>query len=192
MKKLYIATICAVLATAIMASGVCWAEDPKFAFVNLQLISRKSVKAQQLQKKVAQLMETKKAALEKKRAEMVSLQEQIQKQSAMLKNDAREKMMKDLGIKEVEYKLAEQEAQNSLQNEQREVEEIFIRDISKVVAKLRTERRLTAIFNSMMMLSFDDSLDLTEEVIKLYDAAADAPPKHAAPPAGPKPKPGPK
>lgn len=192
MKKLYIATICAVLATAIVASGVCWAQDVKFAFVNLQLISRKSVKAQQLQKKVAQLMETKKAALEKKRAEMVSLQEQIQKQSAMLKNDAREKMMKDLGIKEVEYKLAEQEAQNSLQNEQREVEEIFIRDISKVVAKLRTERKLTAIFNSMMMLSFDDSLDLTDEVIKLYDAASDAPPRHAAPPAGPRPKPGPK
>ncbi|AFM25779.1 OmpH family outer membrane protein [Desulfomonile tiedjei] len=190
MKKLYIATICAVLATAIVTSGVCWAEE-RFAFVNLQLISRKSVKAQQLQKKVQQLAETKKAALEKKRAEMMSLQEQIQKQSAMLKNDAREKMMKDLGIKEVEYKLAEQEAQNSLQNEQREVEEVFIRDISKVVAKLRTDKKLTAIFNSMMMLSFDDSLDLTDEVIKLYDAAPDTTAR-PAPPAPPKPKAGPK
>jgi outer membrane protein len=191
MKKLYIATICVVLATAIMMSGVCWAEELKFGFVNLQIVSRKSVKAQQLQKKLAQLMETKKASLEKKRSEMTSLQEQIQKQGPMLKNDAREKMIKEISMKEVEYKLAEQDAQNSLQNEQREVEEVFVRDITKVIAKLRAERRLTAVFNSMALFSADDALDLTEEVIKLYDAAADAPPK-PAPPAGPRPKPGPK
>jgi Skp family chaperone for outer membrane proteins len=109
----------------------------------------------------------------------------------MLKEDTRNQMIKEIGIKEMEFKLAEKEAQNSLQNEEREMMEVFQRDLTKIIAQIRAQKGYTMVFNQAALLSADDALDITEDVAKAYDAAAAAPaaaPKKA-PAAGPAPAP---
>ena len=116
--------------------------------------------------------------------EMVELKERIERTGPMMNEQARNDLIKQLGIKEMEYKLAEREAQNKLQNEQRDLGTIFQQDVKKIVDQIRSEKKLTLIFDSAALLSRDNALDLTEEVAKLYDASAPAA-KPAAKPAAP-------
>jgi outer membrane protein len=181
MKKCYLTAVCFLLATLFAATGISWGQDPKFGFVDLQEISRKSTKAQEFQKQLMQLMESKRGHLEKLKKDLVDLQEQIQKTGPMLKAEAREGKIKEISMKEVEYKLAEQDAQNSLQNKQREVEEVFLRDMKNIIIKIRQQKNLTAVLNAAALFAADDTMNLTDEVIKAYDAAGPS-----APPPGPK------
>jgi outer membrane protein len=121
------------------------AQDLKVAFVDLQKFASKSVKAQTMQKKLMDLMNTKRTALENKKKELQELQEKLQKQGPMLKEDTRNQMIKEIGIKEMEFKLAEKEAQNSLQNEEREMMEVFQRDLTKIIAQIRAQKGYTMV-----------------------------------------------
>lgn len=193
MKRLVIAIACGISLVMLAASiEICSAEDFKFAFVDFQKFAAKSKRAQSQQQTFAQLVDTKRVALENKKKELESLNEQLQKQGPMLKEETRNQKIKELGIKEMEFKLAEKDAQNSLQNEQREQQEIFRRDISKIIAQIRAQKNLSVIFDSAALLAGDDAYDITDEVVKVYDAedggAAKAKPAAPAPtPAKPKP-----
>jgi outer membrane protein len=191
MRKHLLAFVCAVSALVLVCVVTGQAADLKVAFVDLQKFASKSVKAQTMQKKLMDLMNTKRTALENKKKELQELQEKLQKQGPMLKEDTRNQMIKEIGIKEMEFKLAEKEAQNSLQNEEREMMEVFQRDLTKIIAQIRAQKGYTMVFNQAALLSADDALDITEDVAKAYDAAAAAPaaaPKKA-PAAGPAPAP---
>lgn len=171
----------------------CLAQESKFAFVDFQKFATKSKRAQNQQQKFAQMVDTKRSALETKKKEWEALNEQLQKQGPMLKEETRNEKIKQLGIKEMELKLAEKEAQNALQNEQREQQEVFRRDITKVINQIRTQKKYTFIFDSAALLSADDSLDITDEVARLYDSepeeakASPAKPKPTAPTQAPAP-----
>jgi outer membrane protein len=191
MRKHLLAFVCAVSALVLVCVVTGQAQDLKVAFVDLQKFASKSVKAQTMQKKLMDLMNTKRTALENKKKELQDLQEKLQKQGPMLKEDTRNQMIKEIGIKEMEFKLAEKEAQNSLQNEEREMMEVFQRDLTKIIARIRAQKGLIMVFNQAALLSADDALDITEDVAKAYDAEAAAPaaaPKKA-PAAGPAPAP---
>jgi outer membrane protein len=188
MRKHLLAFVCAVSALVLVCVVTGQAQDLKVAFVDLQKFASKSVKAQTMQKKLMDLMNTKRTALENKKKELQELQEKLQKQGPMLKEDTRNQMIKEIGIKEMEFKLAEKEAQNSLQNEEREMMEVFQRDLTKIIAQIRAQKGYTMVFNQAALLSADDALDITADVAKAYDAAAAAPaaaPKPKAPAAGP-------
>jgi outer membrane protein len=192
MRKHLLTFVCAVSALVLVCVVTGQAQDLKVAFVDLQKFASKSVKAQTMQKKLMDLMNTKRTALENKKKELQELQEKLQKQGPMLKEDTRNQMIKEIGIKEMEFKLAEKEAQNSLQNEEREMMEVFQRDLTKIIAQIRAQKGYTMVFNQAALLSADDALDITADVAKAYDAAAAAPaaaPKPKAPAAGPAPAP---
>ncbi|HMK34188.1 MAG TPA: OmpH family outer membrane protein [Desulfomonilaceae bacterium] len=196
MSRHVITIIAAVFAVVYFWAGIGHAQDQKFAFVDMQKFLAKSARAQEQQKKLMQLLESKKTSLEHKRKELVDLQEQLQKQRGMLKDEAKNDELLKIGRKKMEYELAEKDAQESLQNEERFWMETLQRDLTKIIGKVRNERKLSLVFNSAALLSADDSLDLTEEIARLYDAdteagKAPAAPKPKAPapaPAAPKPK----
>lgn len=192
MNRNRVTVITAAFIAVFLYVAVCGAEEAKFGFVDVQKFMGTSAKAKEHQKKLMQLLEMKKTALENKKKELINLQEELQKQGPMLKEDTRNDKIKQIGIKEMEYKLAEKEAQNSLQNEERDMMEALQRDITKIIGKIRAEKRLTMVFNSMALLSADDALDLTDEVAQQYDSGGDSgkagPTKPKAPAAPAKPK----
>jgi len=187
MRKYLLTVLCAASALVFVCVVMGEAQDMKVGFVDLQKFAEKSLKAQTMQKKLMDLMNTKRQALENKKRELTDLQEQLQKQGPMLKEDTRNQKIKEIGIKEMEFKLAEKEAQSALQNEERDAMQIFQRDLTKIISRIRTQKGLTLVFNQAALLSADDSLDLTEEVAKAYDASTSA---EGAPAPAPKKAPG--
>lgn len=189
MKTGPVKVFCAATALVLIAYGASFAQDIKIAFVDFNKFASISKKAQEQQKKFGEMVTAKRTALENKKKELDGLQEQLQKQGPMLKEETRNAKIKEIGIKEMELKLAEKEAQNQLQNEQREAQDIFRRDITKILNQIRAEKKLSFILDSVALLSAADTLDITDEVVRVYDASAasgPAPkPKAPAPGAGP-------
>ena len=103
---------------------------------------------------------------------MKALSDQLQKQGPMLKEETRNEKIKELGMKEMELKLAQKQAETELQNEARALDESMMRDLIKIIGALRKQKNLSLILNSTSaILSADDSLDITEEVAKIYDSS---------------------
>jgi outer membrane protein len=147
--------------------------------------------------KFGQLVEKKRTSLEKKKKELMEAQEEFSKQGPMLKPETRDQKMKEIGIKEMEFKMEEKNAQSDLQNEQREAQEVIQRDLRKIIGQIRGQKKLTLVMNADALLAADDALDITEDVVKLYDSeAGKAPATKPAPapkagPTAPAPAPGP-
>ncbi len=168
-----------------------FAEDSKLAFFDMNKFMAKSTKAKELQKKFTDFLEVKKSALEKMQKEITAMKQDLQSKSSMLKEDKLKKDFADIKKAEVDFELAQKDAQNSVQNEEREFMAIIQRDITKIIGQIRTQKKLALVFNSVAMVSADDAYDITEEVVKAYDASPDTAkaPKPKAPTAGIKHKP---
>jgi len=186
MRKFLVMAVCAVAAVVLVSAGICQAQGLTVAFVDFQKFASKSKRAQEKQKQFTDLVNVKREALEKKKQELLSLKDQLDKQGPMLKEETRNAKIKELGIKEMELKLSEKEAQSSLENEQREAQELFRRDISKIIGGIRTQKKLSMVIDAVALLSAEEHLDITDEVVQAYDSQAPAA-KPAA--AAPKPKP---
>jgi outer membrane protein len=184
----------------VFAFGTSFAQNPlTVAYVDLQQFQAKSKRIQEMQKRFSELNNIKRTGLEKKQNELKALSDQLQKQGPMLKEETRNDKIKELGMKEMELKLAQKQAETELQNEARALDESMMRDLIKIIGALRKQKNLSLILNSTSaILSADDSLDITEEVAKLYDSSAGSKPaaaekgKPATPPAAQHPKPKPK
>jgi Skp family chaperone for outer membrane proteins len=172
MRKQLLAVVCAVSGLVFVWTGIGQTQEFKVAFVDLQKFGTKSVKAKAMEKKFMDLVKAKQRALEDKKKELTNLQEQLQKQGPMLQEAVRNQKIKEVGIKEMELKLAQKEAENSVKNEQRDMMAHFQRDLTKIIGRIRAQKGLKLVFNQTALLSADDSLDLTDEVAKAYDAEA--------------------
>ncbi|MFH0822961.1 MAG: OmpH family outer membrane protein [Pseudomonadota bacterium] len=188
MKNRLFTVIGVALGFALLVSGVSTAQDLKIAFVDFQGLIGKSKKAQDQRKKIELLFGEKKKEFEAKKNSLVEMQEQLQKQGPMLKEETRNQKIKELTMKETELKLFEKEAQSSLQNEEREWMEVMQRDLTKILNSLRQERQYAFILSSTALMSADDAYNITDEVVKLYDESAGAA-KRTEKPAAPSDKP---
>jgi len=189
MKKGLVVFLGIILAVAFAFSGIAVAQGIKFAYVNLQTFSEKSKKFQKQQAKLMELVAAKQAEFEKKKEQLVTLDQDLKKQGPMLKEETRNEKLKEIGLKEMELKLFEKQVQTIIQNEQRDLMELARKDMKEIISKIRKEKNLTFVFDSMVLLGADEALDITEDVVRLYDASAPAPaatkPAPAAKPAAP-------
>lgn len=172
-----------------VAASVCVAQEPRVGCVNIMQFMQKSVQAKESQRKLQALKDQKKNALDRKVDEIRALKEKLEKQGPMLKEETRNAMIRDASIKETEIKLAQQEAESTLQSAFRDWEQTTQQELTKIVSQIRTEKKLSYIIRSEALLSYDPSMDITDEVISRFDAAHPGTP---APKAAPKPAPKPK
>jgi outer membrane protein len=189
MRKTFAIAIMVIFATASLFSTQVFAQGLKVGFVDFAKFAQQSKKAQAMQKKLQNMFMKEREKLEKMQKDMVSLKEKIQKQGPMLTEAKRKEMIKKLGIMEMEFKLSEKEAQDRIQNAQRDQQKAFRDEISDVIKKIRQKQNYAIIFDSAALLSAADAFDITMQVVKLYDASPGPPPSpKPSRKRGPKPK----
>jgi Skp family chaperone for outer membrane proteins len=172
-----------------VAASLCVAQEPRVGCVNIMHFMQKSVQAKESQRKLQALKDQKKNALDRKVDEIRALKEKLEKQGPMLKEETRNGMIRDASIKETELKLAQQEAESSLQSAFRDWEQTTQQELTKIVSQIRTEKKLSYVVRSEALLAYDPAMDITDEVISRYDAShPGTPPKPAPRPAPVKPK----
>lgn len=151
--------------------GFGWAEEIKIGVVDLQQVFTKSKKGAEINQKMQNLVNTTKAGLEKSYKELTSLKDEIERSGPMMKEEARNEKIKAFKVKEMELQMAEQEAKNKISNEQRELEQVFAQEVQSVIDTIRIQRNLLLVLSSQFVVSKDHALDITDEVIRAYDAA---------------------
>jgi outer membrane protein len=142
----------------------------KIGFVDLQKIIDNSEKGKQIrneiQKKADELTRQVKALEE----EMKAMKADYDKQANVLTSEAKQEKRDELARKELDYQRFIKDSEAELRKaEKRALQELY-QDIGKLISEYGKERNYTAIFERQTIVYVSESIDLTNDIIELYNS----------------------
>ncbi len=174
-----------MLGAAVMAPAQTAPPSSKVGIINIQaaIVSTKDGQ------KAAQDLETKfgprRKEMEAKQNEINGLRDQLQKGQNTMSEDAKNKLVRDIDQKTKSFNREAEDAQAELEQEQQRIFNALGQRLLAVLDKYAKDNGYSLVLdvsqqpNPVMFAA--NTIDVTQEVIKLYDAAA---PAAGAAPAG--------
>jgi outer membrane protein len=154
-------------------------EGSKFAFVDIQVIASNSAEGKAATAKLDELRKKKNTELQSKATALKSMQDKLAAGGTVLSDSARSQLQKDIekGQRDLEY--AQTDAQTEVQDLTNQLQEEFQQKLNPILEQVRADKGLLMIFSSRDagIVAADMGLDLSDEVIKRFDASAKAGPK---------------
>jgi len=146
----------------------------KYAFINIQRIAAESAEGRTSSAKIEQLRTRRATELNDKNKQIEGLQ--AKQRSAVLGEDARVQIQKDIDRITKEIERLTQDAQGELQELQNELQVDFQRKVAPVIESVSRDKGLQMLFSQADsgLVWADQGLDLTLEVIRRLDAASAA------------------
>jgi outer membrane protein len=127
--------------------------------------------ATELQSKFA----PKKAELDKKQSDLAGMQDQLKKGQATMSEDAKTKLMRDIDSTNTRLQRETQDAQTDLDEEQQKIMQELGNKMMAVVEKYAQSNGLAMVIDvsnpQTPVLWAAQSVDITGEIVKLYDQA---------------------
>jgi outer membrane protein len=157
----------------------------KIAFVDIQRIASESGEGKASTARINAYQQKKAAELAEKNKLMQADQQKLQSGGSVMSDTARAELEKKIERQQVDIQRATQDAQQELQEMQRDLQVEFQRKLQPIIQQVAQEKGLYMLFSvaDSGIAWADLSLDVTNDVIKRFDAA---------PPAAPATKPVPK
>jgi Skp family chaperone for outer membrane proteins len=154
-------------------------EGAKIAFVNLQMVASTSVEGKAASKKLDDLKTKKNQELVDKNKALQAAQQKLQQGGAVLSDQARGQLEKDIEKMQRDLQFAQQDANSEVQEATQQLQGEFQDRLSPVVEALRAEKGIHIVFSMLDsgIIAADPGLDLSVEVVKRLDAAAKTAPK---------------
>lgn len=148
----------------------------KFGVVDLQKALNLSKAGKDTKEMFGKKVESAQKMLEAREQELKKLQTDFEKQSLLLSADARIEKTKEFEAKRRDLERYVKDSRDELTMEERRLTNKILEEIEKVVQRVGKEEGYTFIFerNQSGILYLRDVLDLTDRVIKAYDAQKDA------------------
>jgi outer membrane protein len=167
-------------------------EGTKFAFINIQRVAGESTEGKASTAKVQALNQQKVAQLNDLNKKLQADQAKLQQQTSVMSDAARGQLERDIDRQQKEIQRFTQDAQEEVQQLQQDLQNGFQGRLLPVIQQVVAERGLQILFsqNDSGIVWADSALDITNDVIKRFDAAAPAGSTSAAPaptPAAPTP-----
>jgi outer membrane protein len=147
----------------------------KLGIINPQVVLQNSVKGKQAIERLKTMQLAKQKKYENMQKEIDSLEKESM--SPALNQESRDKKTLDLQNKRIEIKRFAEDAQkDSMASQQKEFESIQ-RDLMPIIEKIAKTNGYSMIFdlNTAGITYFEPAVDITEEVVKAYDAQSAAP-----------------
>ena len=154
-------------------------EGAKFAFVDIQVIASTSAEGKAATAKLDDLKKKKNAELVTKGNALKASQDKLQSGGGVLSDSARSQLEKDIERMQREIQFAQQDAQTEVQELTDQLQGEFQVKLNPIIEALRVEKGLQMIFSlrDSGIIAADPGLDLSNEIVKRFDAAAKAAPK---------------
>lgn len=166
----------AFLCCAWLSSAVAQAPG-SIAVLNLRKVFASSEAGKNAQKEMEQKVKELQDKFKKDEDALVALQDEIEKKSSVWSDDKKQekgiefqKMRRDLRVKQ-------EDAQMELKKLEEQRLGPIRKDLEAVIEKLAKEKGYTIILPSEVVMYSADSIDITEEVTKAFNASAAAAPK---------------
>lgn len=176
MKLWAILTVAGALAVPAAAQTAA----PKIAVIDVQKLVVESAAGKEAQGRVKKIIDAKQGDADKLQKELQALQQRLTDQGPSMTDDKREQLNKEYQEKGIAFKRFQDDAQREVQEaQQKELGELEKR-VLPVINQVGKEKGYTLIFNKYapgMLVYADDSVDITDEVLRRFNTQVTAPPQ---------------
>ena len=186
MKKNFVVFPALVLGMAAMLP----AQTPaKVAIIHVQNAILQTKDGQKAAAELQGRFAPKKADLDKKQADIAALQDTLRKGSATMSEDAKAKLMRDIDANNKSLQRDTEDAQADLDQEQGKIMQELGNKVMAVLEKFATANGFSLVIDvsnpQTPVLWASQTIDITSDIVKLYDQAnPGTAPTAAKPPAG--------
>jgi outer membrane protein len=164
---------------------------PKLAVIDIQRLVVESAAGKEAQARVQKIVDQKQQESEKLQKDLQALQQKLKDQGPSMTDDKRDLLNKEYQDKGLAYKRFQDDAQREVQEAQQKELNALEKRVLPVINQVGKEKGYTLIFNKYapgMLVYADDSVDITDEVLRRFNTQVTAPPeKKEAKPAAKKP-----
>ena len=152
--------------------GSVWAADLKIAYVDIQKAVNESNAGKDAKKLITKDVEKFQGQIADKQKVLQTMKESLEKQAPMLNPDARATREKEYQNKLREFQRWGEDTQNEINQKRMEMERNISIGLQKVIQKVGADEGYTLILekNESIVLFVSRTLDITDRVIKAYDA----------------------
>jgi outer membrane protein len=152
--------------------GSVWAADFKIAYVDIQRAVNESNAGKEAKNSITKELEKIQRLNAEKQKELQTMKESLDKQTPMLTPDARANKEKEFQSKVRDYQRWVDDNQKDIQQKTQEKERNISIGLVKVIQKVGADEGYTLILerNESIVLFASKALDITDRVIKTYDA----------------------
>jgi outer membrane protein len=164
MKKTFI-----VVLTLLVAASFVYSQT-KIGVINPQKVIAETIRGKQVQEKLKKLSDEKQQKIKGIEEEINKLEKELM--SPALNADTRDKKSSQLQDKRTALKRFVEDAQKDFQGEYAKEMQNLTKEIMPVIEKIGSEKGFTIIFdlNNSGISYFDKAIDVTDDVIKAYNA----------------------
>ena len=152
--------------------GSALAVDLKIAYVDIQKAVNESNAGKDAKKVITKEVEKFQRQIADKQKELQTLKDSLEKQAPMLTPDARATREKEYQNKLREFQRWGEDTQNEINQKRVEMERNISIALFKVIQKMGADEGYTLILekNENIVLFVSKTIDITDRVIKAYDA----------------------
>lgn len=173
MKRILLVLMALLLAAVLRGPGFVAAEKMEVAVVDMSEFQQRSMAFQKIAEELRAKYESLRQKLDKEKEQIVKLEEALRKQSMMLSLDAREDKQKNLEKKKRYFKYLQNEYTQQMKDAETEARRRVTKEVAKLVKGIGEKRGYLMILDkgTVGLIYADESIDITEEVIEVYDRA---------------------
>jgi outer membrane protein len=149
------------------------AAEYRLAYVDLQKALNLCKAGQDAKEKFSKKVEKAEQSLSGRQEELKKLQEVLEKQGSMLNEAALKEKKKDYEAKLRDFKRLYDESQDELKAQDNEAVKEILSELVKITQSYGKEKGFTFVFekSESALLFADETTEITDEIIKRYDAA---------------------
>jgi outer membrane protein len=149
-------------------------QGAKIAYVNIQMVASNSAQGKAYAARIQDLQRKKNDELAAKQKELQAAQQKLQEGQTVMSDTARTALEKDIDRMTREYQFLTQNAQAEVQDLQTELQGEFQKQLEPVIEKVAVSKDLYMVFSvgDSGLVWADRGLDITNEIIKEFDASA--------------------
>lgn len=168
MKKLVALVITSAL---FFAAPLAYAQAIKIGVFDMDRVFNESKRWAKEREAYMKLGKELKQAFDKKAAELNAFREQLEKKAGMLSEQARKEKEREYQQKAKELERLGQDSEAELRRVNQESAAKFQKSLSAVLKKLGEEEKYTLILEQSLVPYASKEIDITDKVIKAFDAA---------------------
>ncbi len=171
MKKYLCLFIMIIVGLFFSLSPAIAVESNKLGVVDLQRCVVESVEGKKVFEKLKKKKDAMQEKLDEKRKDLLSLKDELEKQSMMLSVDAKEDKEKAFERKSREFKFFYEDLNDEMRKAEAAARKRILNELQDVVAKIGDKDNYLMILErrSSGIIYFRNTIDITDGVIKAYD-----------------------
>ena len=149
----------------------------RMGFVNVQVLASESAEGKAAAAKITDFQQRKTNELAAKNKVLEAAQQKLSKSGAVMSDEARAQLQKEVDKHQLDIQRAQQDAQAELDELNRQLNTEFQRKLAPVIQQVSVEKGVIILFSRVDagIVWADNALDLTADILRRFDAAVAKP-----------------